>query len=70
LAKLRYQKKKKKNEVYVLLMYRNHSILKRVEFVFHKHKIHHCTQNGSGAHPASYPIGSGGSFPWGKGAGA
>jgi hypothetical protein len=26
-------------------------------------------QNGSGAHPASYSMGSGGSFPWGKAAG-
>jgi hypothetical protein len=25
-----------------------------------------CVQNGSGAHPASYPMGSGGSFPGGK----
>jgi hypothetical protein len=23
----------------------------------------HCVQNGSGAHPASYPMGTGGSFP-------
>jgi hypothetical protein len=27
-------------------------------------------QNGSGAHPASYPMGIKGSFPGGKGAGA
>jgi hypothetical protein len=27
-------------------------------------------QTGSGAHPASYPIGTGGSFPGGKAAGA
>jgi hypothetical protein len=25
--------------------------------------LHHRVQNGSGAHPASYPIGTGGSFP-------
>jgi hypothetical protein len=25
-----------------------------------------CVQNGSGAHPASYPMGTGGSFPVGK----
>jgi hypothetical protein len=25
-----------------------------------------CVQTGSGAHPASYPMGSGGSFPGGK----
>jgi hypothetical protein len=32
--------------------------------------LHHHVQNGSGAHPASYPIGSRGSFPGGKAAGA
>jgi hypothetical protein len=32
--------------------------------------LHHRVQNGSGAHPASYPMGIGGSFPWGKVAGA
>jgi hypothetical protein len=32
--------------------------------------IHHRVQNGSGAHPASYPMGTGGSFPGGKAAGA
>jgi len=26
-------------------------------------------QNGIGTHPASYPIGTRGSFPWGKAAG-
>jgi hypothetical protein len=26
-----------------------------------------CVQTGSGAHPASYPMGTGGSFPGGKG---
>jgi hypothetical protein len=25
--------------------------------------LHHCDQNGSGAHPASYPMGTRGSFP-------
>jgi hypothetical protein len=25
----------------------------------------HRVQNGSGAHPASYPMGTRGSFPWG-----
>jgi hypothetical protein len=28
--------------------------------------LHHRVQNGSGAHPASYPMGTGGSFPGGK----
>jgi hypothetical protein len=32
--------------------------------------LHHRLQNGSGAHTASYPIGTSGSFPGGKAAGA
>jgi hypothetical protein len=32
--------------------------------------LHHRVQNGSRARPASYPIGTGGSFPGGKAAGA
>jgi hypothetical protein len=32
--------------------------------------LHHRVQNGSGAHPASYPIGTRSSFPAGKAAGA
>jgi hypothetical protein len=32
--------------------------------------LHHCAQNGSGTHPASYPMGTRGSFPGGKAAGA
>jgi hypothetical protein len=28
--------------------------------------VHHCIQNGSGAHPTSYPMGTRGSFPGGK----
>jgi hypothetical protein len=32
--------------------------------------LHHRVQNGSGAHPASYPMGRRGSFPGGKVAGA
>jgi hypothetical protein len=31
---------------------------------------HHRVQNGCEAHPASYPMGNGGSFPGGKAAGA
>jgi len=31
--------------------------------------LHHRVQNGSGAHPASYPMGTGGSFPGIKAAG-
>jgi len=29
-------------------------------------KTHHCIQTGSGAHPASYPMGTRGSFLGGK----
>jgi hypothetical protein len=32
--------------------------------------LHHSVQNGSEAHPASYPMGNIGSFPVGKAAGA
>jgi hypothetical protein len=32
--------------------------------------LHHSVQNGSGAYPASYPMGIRGSFPGGKAAGA
>jgi hypothetical protein len=32
--------------------------------------LHHRVHNGSGAHLASYPMGTGGSFPGGKAAGA
>jgi hypothetical protein len=32
--------------------------------------LHHSVQNGSAAHPASYPMGMRGSFPGGKAAGA
>jgi hypothetical protein len=32
--------------------------------------LHHRVQNGSGAHPASYPMGTRGSFPGSKAAGA
>jgi hypothetical protein len=32
--------------------------------------LHHRVQNGSGAHPASYPMGNSGSLPGGKATGA
>jgi hypothetical protein len=32
--------------------------------------LHHLVQNGSGVHPASYPMGNRHSFPGGKAAGA
>jgi hypothetical protein len=34
-----------------------------------KFSLHYRVQNGSGAHPASYPMGTRGSFPGGKAAG-
>jgi hypothetical protein len=34
------------------------------------YSLHRRVQNGSGAHPASYPMGTRGSFPGGKAAGA
>jgi hypothetical protein len=34
------------------------------------YSLHHRVQNGSGVHPASYPMGTGGSFPGSKAAGA
>jgi hypothetical protein len=33
-----------------------------------KFSLHHRVQNGTGAHPASYPMGTRGSFPGGKAA--
>jgi hypothetical protein len=35
-----------------------------------KFSLHHGVQNGSGAHPVSYSMGTRGSFPGGKAAGA
>jgi hypothetical protein len=35
-----------------------------------KFSLHYHTQSGSGTHPASYPMGTRGSFPGGKAAGA
>jgi hypothetical protein len=32
--------------------------------------FHHCVQNGSGAHPTSYPMGTRVCYPGGKAAGA
>jgi hypothetical protein len=32
--------------------------------------LHHRVQNGSGTHPSSYPMGTSGTFPEGKAAGA
>jgi hypothetical protein len=37
---------------------------------FGNFSLHHRVQNGSGAHPASYPMGTRGTFNGGKAAGA
>jgi hypothetical protein len=36
----------------------------------HEFTLHHVAQPGSGDHPTSYPMGTGGSFPKGKTAGS
>jgi hypothetical protein len=41
----------------------------RVRFPVGAFSLHHSVQNGSGAHPASYPKDTRGSFPGGKAAG-
>jgi hypothetical protein len=47
-------------------MFRLLDITDRRVRVFRRTRV----QNGSGAHPASYPVGTRGSFPGGKAAGA
>jgi hypothetical protein len=42
-----------------------HLILLRYILILYSH-LHHRVQTGSGAHPASYPMGNGGFFPGGK----
>jgi hypothetical protein len=42
----------------------------RFQAVTGNFSFHHRVHNGSGAHPASYPMGTRGSFPGGKAAGA
>jgi len=32
--------------------------------------LHHHIKTGTGAHPVPYPMGTGGSYPWGKAAGS
>jgi hypothetical protein len=36
--------------------------------IYRNFSLHHRVQNGSAAHPASYAMGAGGSFPGGKAA--
>jgi hypothetical protein len=40
----------------------------RIQFLMRagNFSLHHCMQNGSGAHPASYPMGARVSFPGGE----
>jgi hypothetical protein len=35
-------------------------------YIYGNFSLHHSVQNGSGAHPASYPMGTRGSFPGGR----
>jgi hypothetical protein len=60
------------NSVGIVLGYRLDNRGSRVRFPVGagNFSLHCCVQNGSGAHPASYPMGSRGSFPGGKAAGA
>jgi len=46
------------------------NVYKQLPAVAGNFSLHHLVKNGSGAHPASYPMGTGGSFPGGKAAGA
>jgi hypothetical protein len=57
------------NYVNLLKIFSIMSICKYNVKVFSSRHVHHHVQNGSGAHPASYPTGTRGSFPGGKAAG-
>jgi hypothetical protein len=60
------------SSVSIALGYRLDDWGSRVQFLVgaRNFSLHHCIQNSSGAHPASYPMGTRGSFPGGKAAGA
>jgi hypothetical protein len=54
---------------YESLIYDNRSSKVRFPAGAWNFSLHHRAQKGSGAHPASYPMGARGSFPGGKAAG-
>jgi hypothetical protein len=60
------------SSVGIVLDYRLDDWGSRVQFLAGagNFSLHHCIQNVSGAHPALYPMGTRGSFPGGKSAGA
>jgi len=54
--------------LYIVLGYRLDAWGSRVQFLVGAGNffLHHCIQNGSGAHPASYPVGTRDYFRGGK----
>jgi hypothetical protein len=64
--------KSHESSVRIALGYRLDNQGSRVRFPLEagNFSLHHHIQNGCGAHPASYPMGTMGSFPGGKAAGA
>jgi hypothetical protein len=69
---LQEQAKSHDSSVGIVLGYGLDDQSSRVQFLVRAGKffLHHCIQSGSGAHPASYPMGARGSFPGDKAAGA
>jgi hypothetical protein len=67
-----YEKKSRDGSVGIALCYGLDDRGSRVRFPAGagNFSLHHCIHNGSGAHPASYPMGIRGSFFGGKAAGA
>jgi hypothetical protein len=65
-------RKRHDSSVGIVLGYRLDDRGSRVRFLVGagNFSFHHYVQNGSGAHPASYQMGTRGSFPEGKAAGA
>jgi hypothetical protein len=65
-------KKGSDNSVGIALGYGLDDLSSRVRFPAGagNFSLHHRVQNGSGAHPASHPMGTRDSFPGGKAAGA
>jgi hypothetical protein len=71
LCNLRFQCLSRDSSVGIALGYGLDDRGARVRFLegAENFSLHHCVQNGSGAHPASYLMGTRGSFPEGKTAG-